>query len=360
MNYIPELSSGCARNKNCNIVLGNGMCVHLPALFDEVLAIERSMDPNIVSRLHISSRAHIVFDFHRDMDKFFNNRCGTAVDGLGAGFSTKMIRNGIRFGDLSSSRSSIREKIEELVTYFTKYDRSLVVDIDCVLDDTLRMFSKIQSCVVDTVALMNRYMKEGKKVVVEGSGSVFSDIDFGIYPDHVSSHNTTPGSASTGLGIPPTKIGKVIGVCEAYTSSCKDWFPSLVTDSKILSHFPTGDTGLGWLDLVQLKYASSISGFDSLALTQLNGLTGLDAIGVVTSYAGLSVEEQGYPCTVEELKRVVPVVEYLRGWDHLDLGAIESMKDLPVEAKNFIRVIEKYLENVKIEYLELGTKIVCV
>lgn len=55
------------------------------------------------------------------------------------------------------------------------------------------------------------------KVLVEGANAALLDIDYGTYP-YVTSSNCTVGGVSTGLGIPPTMIDRIIGVVKAYTT----------------------------------------------------------------------------------------------------------------------------------------------
>jgi adenylosuccinate synthase len=342
------------------------MVIHLPTLLEEIQSIQRSFDANILDRIHISSRAHIVFDFHQQIDNLFDSgrvsKLGTSQKGIGPTYSTKTIRNGLRMGDLFSSPEVIREKLSELTGYFTKFHPELKVDVDEVLASTLTDFQKIQQRVVDTVALMDDFMKQNMRVVCEGSNSVMSDIDFGTYP-YVTSSNTTPGSASLGLGIPPTKIGKVIGVCKAYTTRAQHWFPSEITgdvaNTLVESGHEIGTTSekprrVGWIDLVQVKYAADICGFDSLFITKLDALSTFDQIGVVSAYEGVNVEEKGYPSTIEEFKGIKPIVTYVDGWKS-SLTLCKCMEDLPPNAKHFLETIRAYV-NVPIEFAQIGSQ----
>jgi len=337
-------------NKNCKVVFGNGMVVHLPTLMSEIRSIENSFDPAIRSRLYISTRAHVVFDFHQVMDEYFDdirkNHLGTSGKGIGPAYSTKTTRNGLRIGDLFSDRSAVKDQVTELITYFTKYDENLSTEIDRVVDETLSMFSEIKHCVTDTVGLMKGFLDEGKRIVCESADSVMSDIDFGTYP-YVTSSNTTAGAASVGLGFPPTKISKVIGLCKSFTTRAKHWFPSEISDPTISGHLierghELGTTSgrprrVGWLDLVQVKYASEISGFDTLMLTKLDALAGLDRVGIVTAYEGVDVERDGYPSTEEGFFRIKPVVEYLPGWEKSDISS-------SVKAGAFVDKIAQFLK----------------
>ena len=358
-------------NKKCKVVFGNGMVIHLPTLLSEIESIQSSFDPHVMDRIYISSRAHIVFDFHQVVDTMFEelreNRLGTSQKGIGPAYSTKTIRNGLRMGDLFSSDSVIKEKITELVTYFTRFTLSeaitgSVIDPDRILSEHLRMFAKIQHRVVDTVALLDQFHKDKLSIVCEGSNSVMSDLDFGTYP-YVTSSNTTPGSASIGLGIPPTRISKVLGVCKSYTSRPQHWFPSILAESDpaasqlIARGHEFGTSGgkprrVGWIDLVQVKYAAEISGFDSLFITKLDALTGLSQIGIVTSYSNFTVSETGFPSTIEEFSAIKPVTEYVPGWTE-SLQNVTRISELPENAKSFLKYIETFV-GVPVEFVQIG------
>ena len=359
-------------NKNCKVVFGNGMVIHLPTLLSEIESIQGSFDPHVMDRIYISSRAHIVFDLHQVVDTMFEelreNRLGTSQKGIGPAYSTKTIRNGLRMGDLFSSDSVIKEKITELVTYFTRFTLSeaitgAVIDPEKILADHLRMFAKIQHRVVDTVALLDKFQKDKLSIVCEGSNSVMSDLDFGTYP-FVTSSNTTPGSASIGLGIPPTRITKVLGVCKSYTSRPQHWFPSILDQdhpaaAQLVSRgHEFGTSGgkprrVGWIDLVQVKYVSDISGFDSLFITKLDALTGLSDIGIVTGYSNFNVLESGFPSTIEEFERIEPIIRYMPGWTE-SLQNVTRISQLPHNAIGFLRFIELFV-GVPVEYVQLGT-----
>ena len=355
-------------NKNCQIVFGNGMVLHLPTLLEEIRAIEAAFDPNVRSRIFISTRAHVVFDFHLEMDGVFDklrgvNQLGTTQKGIGPAYSTKTIRNGIRVGDFVSESAVVREKLVDLTQYFQKYESGLTVDVDKVLTETLTVFQELRPRVTDTVSLMNEFSLAKKSIVCEGANSVMSDIDFGTYP-YVTSSNTTPGAASVGLGIPPTRLTNIIGVCKAYTSRAQHWFPSSLgaSDTAISDHLvargrETGTSSnkarrVGWLDLVQVKYACEMSGFDELMLTKLDALSGLEQIGIVTKYKNFNVDKTGYPSTIEEFSRIQPEVEYVPGWSS-SLASVSSIANLPENAKLFIRKIESYL-HVPITRVQLG------
>jgi adenylosuccinate synthase len=360
-------------HKNCQVVFGNGMMIHLPTLLDEIRMIQETFDPNVLDRIHISTRAHVVFDFHQQADNLFDdlreNKLGTTQKGIGPAYSTKTIRNGIRFGDFCSDRGIVKEKVGELLQYFSKYtefaQKFPTSNLDEIVDREISLFSKISHRVVDTVAVMNQFITSHKKIICEGSNSIMSDIDFGTYP-FVTSSNTTPGSAAIGLGIPPTKISNVIAVCKAYTTRAQHAFPGTI-DASIAdqirrqgNEFGTSNGAprrVGWLDLVQVKYSGLISGFDSILLTKLEALTGIEKIGIVTSYDHLDVEQFGYPCTEEEFKRIEKTtVEYFDGWTE-SIEGVDSFEKLPNSVKQFIGKIEHVLR-VPVKFVQIGRNII--
>jgi adenylosuccinate synthase len=357
-------------NKNCDIVFGNGMVIHLTSLVREIHDVSSSFDPNLINRIFISNRAHVVFDFHLEMDHKFEelrgSKIGTTMKGIGPAYSTKTIRNGIRFADLMGSPELLRVKLFELVRYFEKFHTGLVVDVERVLAETLASFAKLRTRVVDTVALMAKFMRDNKRIVCEGASSIMSDIDFGSYP-YVTSCNTTAGAASVGLGIPPTKLGNIIGVCKSFTSRTQHWFPSVldpnapesaeIVNRIIMRGQEVGTTSnkarrVGWLDLVQVRYANDITRFDSLMLTKLDALSGLARVGVVVEYKGWDVNTQGFPSSGEDYRNVKPVIEFLEGWSE-SLSSVRTFEDLPENAKKFVARIEAFV-GVEIKRIQLG------
>lgn len=361
-------------HKQCKVVFGNGMMIHLPTLLGEIASIQKHIDADVLDRVYISTRAHVVFDFHQKADHLFDdlreNKLGTSQKGIGPGYSTKSIRNGIRFGDLFSSRSVVKEKVHELLTYFNKYsefhDKFGSADIESLIDSELRHFEKIKHRVVDTVAVMADFLRSGQKIICEGANSVMSDLDFGTYP-YVTSSNTVSGSACIGLGFPPTKISNTIGVCKAYTTRAQHWFPSVfgpgemesVGCKMLAAGNEVGTTSkvprkIGWLDLVQLKYAAQVCGFDGFMVTGIDALAGLEKVGIVTGYVEHS---GGYPATDEAFKRVKVVVEYMPGWSEDDVRGVVTYEELPDSVKALLDRIEREVK-VPVKYVQVAGVII--
>ena len=94
---------------------GNGVVVHLPGLFEELAKNEAKGLKEWQQRLIVSDRAHLVFDFHQQVDGLQEaekggKSLGTTKKGIGPAYSSKATRNGIRVGDLLGDFKSFSEK----------------------------------------------------------------------------------------------------------------------------------------------------------------------------------------------------------------------------------------------------------
>jgi len=240
-------------NKACKNLIGNGVVVHIPTLMKELEAL-KEFDPRAIERVFISTRAHILFDSHQIIDGILEaeqgtNSIGTTKRGIGPCYSSKAIRNGLRFGDLlhfdeferkvreltawsqkrfgqprekdSPAQLQLRQALRE---YNTQYafdpengQKGGVKNIEEEIARYKKFAELLRSQIVDSVTLIHQDITLGCKVLVEGANAALLDIDFGTYP-FVTSSNTTIGSVCTGLGVPPKKIDTIIGVVKAYTT----------------------------------------------------------------------------------------------------------------------------------------------
>merc|ERR1740122_949458 len=240
-------------NKSCKNLIGNGVVVHIPTLMRE-LGDLKDFDPRALERVFISTRAHLLFDSHQLIDGILEaeqgtNSIGTTKRGIGPSYSSKAIRNGLRFGDLlhfEEFERRLRELIawsqkrfgeprekdtpaqlllrKALREYNTKYafdpeggKKGGVTDIEQEIERYRSYAKLLQSQLVDSVTLIHEDIARGYKVLVEGANAALLDIDFGTYP-FVTSSNTTIGGVCTGLGVPPRVIDNIIGVVKAYTT----------------------------------------------------------------------------------------------------------------------------------------------
>lgn len=347
-------------NQNCLNLVGSGVVVHIPSFFDELEKIE---EKGLVcrDRLFLSSRAHLVFDFHQRVDKLREaelsgnkKSIGTTGKGIGPTYSTKASRSGIRVHHLVSDEpnawAEFEARLKRLIdTRFKRYG-----EFDCDFDAEIAKYKvwreKIKPFVVDSVEFMHDALAKKKKILVEGANALMLDIDFGTYP-YVTSSNTGIGGVLTGLGIPPQAIKNVYGVVKAYTTRVGEGpFPSeqLNEDGDRLQSIGAEygvTTGrkrrCGWLDLVVLKYSTWINGYTHLNITKLDVLDTFKTIKVAVGYRHLGKDLKSFPEDLNVLGAVDVVYKELPGWEQ-DITAVKKYEDLPENAKKYLDFIEEF------------------
>ncbi|RWW67339.1 hypothetical protein BHE74_00025213 [Ensete ventricosum] len=285
-------------NEETLCVIGNGVVVHLPGLFQEIDGLE-SNGISCKGRILVSDRAHLLFDFHQVVDglreaELANSFIGTTKRGIGPCYSSKVIRNGVRVCDLKHM-DTFAQKLDTLLRDAASRFEGFKYSVDMLnkeVERYKRFAERLEPFIADTIHVINESILQKKKILVEGGQATMLDIDFGTYP-FVTSSNPSAGGICTGLGIAPRCLGDIIGV-KAYTTRVGSGpFPTeiLGKDGDLLRvtgmEFGT-TTGrprrCGWLDIVALKYCCQLNGFSSLNLTKLDVLSELSEIKLGVSY----------------------------------------------------------------------------
>lgn len=364
-------------NKDCISVIGNGVVVNLPQLFEELernqilSADQNSTTADWMNRLYISNEAHLVFDVHQKADGLIEadlqadgkRQIGTTKKGIGPTYSTKALRMGIRMEELVDNFELFAKEFRHLMDYQKKQfnDPAHLLDVDKELDRYKKLAEQIRPCVRDTKKFLNDSIKSGKKILIEGANGSMLDIDHGTYP-YVTSSNCTIGGVCTGLGLPTTAIGSIYGVVKAYCTRVGDGpFPTeLLNDTGDNLQLLGQEIGVttkrkrrcGWLDCVLLRYTNMLNDYSALALTKLDVLSTLDEIKVGVEYMldGESLESP--PTNANKLSRVEVIYESLKGWKQ-DISKVRKFEDLPEEAQDYVRYIEKLVE-VPIKWIGVG------
>ncbi|XP_011302123.1 adenylosuccinate synthetase [Fopius arisanus] len=353
-------------NPRCKSVLGNGVVIHLPGLFEELEQNEAKGLKDWQDRLIISDRAHIVFDFHQQVDGMQElekgtQSLGTTKKGIGPTYSSKATRNGLRIGDLLGDFDKFSEKFKTLVQQCQRMFPSLQVDVNSELERYKGYAERVRPLVKETVWFLHKALKAGQKVLVEGANAAMLDIDFGTYP-YVTSSNCSIGGVITGLGLPPSTIGDTIGVVKAYTTRVGDGpFPTELTDStgeilqtrgREIGVTTRRKRRCGWLDLALLKFTSMVNGYTALCLTKLDILDTLPELKICTGYRLNGKEIEYFPSTASDLAKVEPIYETFEGWNSTTEG-VRSLDKLPVNARKFVRIIEENL-NIPVKWVGVG------
>ena len=336
-------------------VIGNGVVIDPAVLLEEIKGLnERGID---TSKLKISTNAHLITPYHRTLDKVSErflgkSKIGTTGRGIGPAYADKINRMGIRVQDLFD-KSILEQKIEAALhnknQVLLKVFNRKEITVKEVLDEYLGFAEILKPYVNDTVLLLDNALKSGKNVLLEGSQGTLLDVDHGTYP-FVTSSNPTAGGASTGSGIGPTKITRVIGILKAYTTRVGSGpFPTELfdEDGEKLRKIG-GEVGVttgrnrrcGWFDAPIARYAVRVNGLTDIFLTKLDVLTGWEKIPVCVAYEidGVRVEE--LPASQTDFHHARPIYEYLPGWKE-DISKARSLSELPKNAQTYVKFLEE-------------------
>jgi adenylosuccinate synthase len=336
-------------------VIGNGVVIDPAVLLTEIKGLnERGID---TSKLKISTNAHLITPYHRTIDKVSErflgkSKIGTTGRGIGPAYADKINRIGIRVQDLFDP-SILKQKIEAALhdknQILIKVFNRKGITVDEVLDEYLGYAQILKPYVVDTALLLDQALKVGKNVLLEGSQGTLLDVDHGTYP-FVTSSNPTAGGASTGSGIGPTKITRVIGILKAYTTRVGSGpFPTELfdEDGDALRKIG-GEVGVttgrnrrcGWFDAPIARYAVRVNGLTDFFLTKLDVLTGWEKIPVCVAYEVDGVRVDELPASQTDFHHAKPIYEYLPGWKE-NISKAKTVADLPKNAQEYVKFLEK-------------------
>jgi adenylosuccinate synthase len=337
-------------------VIGNGVVIDPAALLEEIAGLEAA-GINVRDQLRISNRAHVIFPFHRTIEKISEGRdnrtaIGTTSRGIGPCYEDKIARRGIRIADLTDVEfGSLYDALAEDKALIAKaFNISDAADFGQIREQYKEFAARIRPLVCDTAHLLNAMIREGKSILFEGAQGTMLDVDFGTYP-FVTSSSAAAGGACTGTGVAPTKIDGIVGVSKAYiTRVGAGPFPS--EDHGVLGEQirKAGNeygsvTGrprrCGWFDVPLLRYTADVNGFDSLIITKLDVLDDLEQIPVCVAYEvdGQTIGQM--PASTRKIEAMKPIFEYLPGW-RKSTRCATSLESLPAEAKAYLRFLEEH------------------
>jgi adenylosuccinate synthase len=354
---IRQVPSGVVSGKTS--MIGAGCVVDPEVLIGELEELEaRGIDPSVVV---VSGNAHLIMPWHVAIDQASERRLGklkigTTRRGIGPAYADKASRIGIRVQDLLDVKI-LRQKIEvalaEKNIWLERVYQVDPIDLEEVASRYEGYANGLRQFVDDTSLLVDRALREGRKVLFEGAQATLLDLDHGTYP-FVTSSSTLAANAATGMGIGPNRIDHVIGVAKAYVTRVGEGpFPTEIKGPdqarvrELGREFGTV-TGrvrrCGWLDLVALRYAVRLNGIDSLALTKLDVLSPFPHLPVCVRYRLRDGSETAdFPAHQSDFHHCEPIYEVLAGWEE-PLDQVEEIGGLPVAARRYVDFVERALE----------------
>lgn len=367
MNLMP---SGICRENTVNI-LGPGIVIDLEHLYGEAEKLEEKNIPVTPDHLKISDRATICMPYHKLMDcleedRLGDKKFGSTRRGISPVYADKYMKKALRMGDLLHM-DQLKKRLKDIVEWknlsVEKGYGHQAVSVDEMMQWLEKYGEYFKPFICDTTEYLNHAMEEGKSIIFEAQLGALRDIDFGIYP-YTSASTTLAAYAPIGSGIPFAKIDESIGIMKAY-SSCVGEGPftcELFGEEAEKLREAGGEYGaatgrprrVGGFDAVASRYGVRMQGCTYVALTKLDVLSYMDKIPVCTAYEVDGKRLPAFPSSIDTLNAAKPVYEYLPGF-HCDISGCRKVEDLPKEALEYIRYIEK-LVDCPVKYVSVGAE----
>ena len=341
-------------------IIGNGVALNIPILFNELKEITSKGVP--APKILISDRAQIVMPYHILFDEYEEERLagksfGSTKSGIAPFYSDKYAKVGFQVNELFEEEAVLREKIERVIVQKNillehLYHKPLI-DADELYNTLMEYKEMVAPYVCNVSAYLDKAIKEGKNILLEGQLGTLKDPDHGIYP-MVTSSSTLAAYGAIGAGIPPYEIKKVVTVCKAYSSAvgAGAFVSEIFGDEAQELRVRGGDGGefgattgrprrMGWFDCVASKYGCRMQGTTDVAFTVVDVLGYLDEIPVCTGYEIDGKVTTEFPVT-NQLEKAKPVLEVLPGWK-CDIRGIKKYEDLPENCRKYIEFVEEHI-----------------
>ncbi|OHB79886.1 MAG: adenylosuccinate synthase [Planctomycetes bacterium RBG_16_64_10] len=336
-------------------VIGSGMVINPATLLDELDSLQ-TRAVGETAPLLISDRAHVIFPWHLAEDHALDEntadgeRIGTTQRGIGPCYRDKVGRtHAVRVGDLL--RDGLREKIERIVEAKRQVlaavgEPAAAVALDpAAIDQQYRAYAeRLRPHVADTTEYLMTAAEAGQRILLEGAQGSMLDVDHGTYP-FVTSSNSSAVGVSSGTGLPPRYLTRVIGVMKAYSTRVGGGpFPTELLDAtgqhlrergREYGTVTNRPRRCGWIDTVALRYAARLGGIDTLCVTLLDVLSELTELKLCVAYEVDGQRTTTFPSHVDDLRRAVPVYETVAGWRD-DISAVRSFDELPAAARHYL------------------------
>jgi adenylosuccinate synthase len=353
--------------KTC--VIGNGVVIDPSVMVGEIDKLKAKGALQDDRQLVVSLDAHVIMPWHKAIDlareqALGDGKLGTTGRGIGPTYEDKVARRGTRIRDLVDEARLARRVAERLPAAREELKRlGAPSDLEegAIVKQYAELGRRLARYAADASLVLHQAIRGGRSLLFEGAQGTMLDVDHGTYP-FVTSSNTVAGNAATGSGIGPTEIDTVIGISKAYSTRVGGGpYPTELKDEvgerlRQVGHEFGATTGrprrTGWFDAVALRYAARVNGFDGLAITKLDVLTGFPEIKVAVAYrlGGKVVDEM--PSDIEELGRCEPVYETLPGWSE-KLDGVRAWGGLPQNARSYVERLAK-LVGVKVMAVSVG------
>jgi adenylosuccinate synthase len=356
--FICHLIPSGILHKDKKCAIGNGVVVDPEVLLKEVDTLHAAGVGVNPERLILSEKAHIIMPYHKAIDQAreaFKGRdtIGTTGRGIGPCYEDKVGRTGVRAVDLTEPdtlRRKVEANIQEKNFYLVNYLGAKALDAAAVLESYLAMAERLKPYIGDVFEEFEKVRLKGGNVLFEGAQGTHLDVDHGTYP-YVTSSNPVSGTACSGTGVGPRELHHILGIVKAYTTrvgggpfvtELKDTVGDYIQQRGKEFGATTGrKRRCGWLDLVAVKDAVRLNGLDSLAVTKLDVLTGLETLKICVGYELDGKVLDRRPASLERFARCRPLYRELEGWKE-EIAGIREINRLPNSTRAYLQTIEDF------------------
>jgi len=350
--------------------IGGGTVIDPKVLLEEIQGLS-ARGVALKDRLYLSPYAHVIFPYHRVLDRLYEeqkgaNAIGTTGRGIGPCYGDKIARVGIRICELLQ-KSVLEKRLKAILPLknleVQKIFNQPPFDLEAILAEYVDYGSQLSSFVHDVESYVADSIEQGKKVLFEGAHGTLLDINYGTYP-FVTSSSTLSSGVANGAGVGASRIDHTVGVVKAYTTrvgagplptALDQEDQKLFMDNVAAREIGT-TTGrnrrMGWFDAALVRFAVRLNGADSLAITKLDILDALETIKICTGYRLDGKVLKTPPPIVEDLERVEPIYETLPGWK-TSTKDVSDFSQLPVNARRYIERIQE-LVGAPIHIVSMG------
>ncbi len=354
-------------DKKC--LVGNGVVVDPEVLLEEIKSLKETGIEVNAKRLSLSDRAHIIMPYHQAIDLAKESakgkgKIGTTGRGIGPCYEDKVARTGVRAVDLTEPdilAEKIKANLKEKNFLLTRFLGAEPLEARPILDSYLGMAEKLGPFITNVSYEIEQALKSGKNILFEGAQGTHLDVDHGTYP-FVTSSNPVAGQACAGAGIGPNRLNHVLGVVKAYTTrvgagpfetELNDETGNFIQERGMEFGATTGRRRrCGWLDLVVLRDSARLNGLDSLAVTKLDVLTGLEKLNICKGYESGGKPIHYRPASLKQLAQCTPIYKEMPGWRE-DIRSARKLDQLPANARAYLEAIEDIAE-IPISIVSVG------
>ena len=343
-------------HKKCKLVIGNGVVIDPRVLIKELNMLK---EEKLSTNLLISDRAHLIMPYHVDIDYHLTNyqnelAAGSTRSGIAPVYADKLYRHGLRITDLLN-----KELFATRLRKSFDFNKSLIENVfnesfnykyEEILNEFLEYGLVVRKYVTNVTELLSSALENNEQIMFEGAQRACLDVDHGLYP-YTTSSNTIAGQVEAGSGIGLNKSKKIVGIAKAYlTYVGRGPFPTEIKGELEEKIRDVGQeygttTGrarrVGWIDLVQLKFANQLNNFSEIILTKVDVLNGLETIKMCVGYMVDGEKIVGVPSDIHSFSKIEPIYESLSGWSALP-DHIDNIDQCPEELKNFISRVEEF------------------